>query len=154
MERLAADRPVLIILEDAHWADPTTRELLELVVHRVEALPILLIATSRPEFHVPWIDRVGVTLMTLSRVGRRQAIAIAAQVAGAAALNHELLDRIVVQAEGIPLFIEELTKSVVERASASPTAQPIVSIPQTLQASLMRAWIAFPARNSLHNVGQ
>jgi class 3 adenylate cyclase/tetratricopeptide (TPR) repeat protein len=137
LERLAADRPVLIILEDAHWADPTTRELLELVAHRVEALPILLIATSRPEFHVPWIDRVGVTLMTLSRVGRRQAIAIAAQVAGAAALNHELLDRIVVQAEGIPLFIEELTKSVVERTSASPTAQPIVSIPQTLQASLM-----------------
>jgi class 3 adenylate cyclase/predicted ATPase len=153
LERLAADRPVLIILEDAHWADPTTRELLEFVVNRVEALPILLIATSRPEFHVPWIDRVGVTLMTLSRVGRRQAIAIAAQAAGPAGLNHELLDRIVVQAEGVPLFIEELTKSVVERTSSSPTAQPIVSIPQTLQASLMARLDRLPSAKFVAQCG-
>ncbi len=134
---LTASRRVLIVLEDAHWADPTTRELLELMVDEIEALPILLIATSRPGFRVPWTDHVGVTLMTLSRVGRRHAVTIAAQVAGASALDHKLLDRIAVQAEGIPLFIEELTKSVVERASAPATAQPIVSIPQTLQASLM-----------------
>jgi len=133
---LAASRPVLIILEDAHWSDPTTRELLELVMNGIEALPILLIATSRPEFRIPWIDHAGVTLMTLSKVGRRQAIAIAGQIAGAS-LNDELLDRIAIQAEGVPLFIEELTKSVVEKANASTTAQPIVSIPQTLQASLM-----------------
>src|ERR1700730_4694690 len=137
LRHLAASRPVLIILEDAHWSDPTTRELLELMMNGIEALPILLLATSRPEFHVPWTDHVGVTLMTLSKVGRRQAVAIAAQIAGAAALNDELLHRIAIQAEGVPLFIEELTKSVVERANASTTAQPIVSIPQTLQASLM-----------------
>jgi class 3 adenylate cyclase/predicted ATPase len=153
LKYLAASRPVLMILEDAHWADATTRELLELAINGIEALPVFVIATSRPEFHVPWTDRVGVTLMTLSKVGRKQAIAIAGYVAGVAALNEDLLDRIATQAEGVPLFIEELTKSVVERANSSTTTQRIVSIPQTLQASLMARLDRLPSAKFIAQCG-
>jgi class 3 adenylate cyclase/predicted ATPase len=136
LERLATGRPTLIILEDAQWADPTTRELLDLAVDRLRSHPILLVMTFRPDFEAPWIGQIGVTLITLNRLGRRDAAAIATRI-GSVTLPRELLDWIVNQSDGVPLFIEELTMSVVEHRLAAPEGAPVRTVPRTLQGSLM-----------------
>jgi class 3 adenylate cyclase/tetratricopeptide (TPR) repeat protein len=137
LERLAIVRPTLIILEDAHWADPTTRELLDLTVDRLRSHPILLVMTFRTEFAAPWIGQIGVTLITLNRLGRRDAAAIATRIDSSSTLPRELLDWIVNQSDGVPLFIEELTMSVVEDRLAAPEGAPVRTVPRTLQGSLM-----------------
>src|SRR3954468_8894912 len=114
LERLTRRRPVLFIFEDAHWADPTSLELLERVAERVRRLPVLLILTHRPDFEPPWTGESQVTSLTLSRLGRRESAALTERVAGGKALPTEILDRIVEHTDGIPLFIEELTKTLLE----------------------------------------
>jgi class 3 adenylate cyclase/tetratricopeptide (TPR) repeat protein len=148
LEALAREQPVLMVFEDIHWIDPTSRELLDLTLARIERLPILLIATFRPEFHPPWIGQAHVTMMVLSRLGRREGAVLVRQLAGnAAALPGELLDEIIERTDGVPLFLEEVTKAVLEAAEATggDGAQQMISIvpgarsavPVTLQASLM-----------------
>ena len=114
MSNLARKEPVLILFEDAHWSDPTSIELLDAVIEQVPALPVLLIVSYRPEFVAPWFDRPNVSLMALSRLDRRDATALAAQVVKDRVLSSPLLERIVLQSDGVPLFIEELTRAVLE----------------------------------------
>ena len=114
LERLARQKPVVMIFEDAQWIDPTSRELLDLTIERVRSLPVLLIVTFRPEFEPPWIGQEQVSLFTLNRLDRRDRIALVHQVAGGRSLPDEVVAQIADRADGIPLFVEELTKSVLE----------------------------------------
>ena len=128
--------PVLIAFEDVHWSDPTSLELLTLIVERMPALPILLIITHRPEFQPPWAGQPHVTSMTLNRLGKRERMALVEHVSGGKALPPALVEQIVQRTDGVPLFVEELTKAVLESNELDLPAQQI-AIPPTLQASLM-----------------
>src|SRR5271168_1656374 len=145
LEAEARQRPVLMVFEDAHWIDPTSRELLDLTVDRVRHLPVLLAITFRPEFQPPWGGRSHVTGLALNRLGERDGEALVQTLAGNAALSPEIVAEIVERTDGVPLFVEELTKAVLESAgqgdrvgavlaTTSPAAQ---SVPATLHASLM-----------------
>jgi predicted ATPase len=110
---LAAQRPVLMVFEDAHWIDPTSREILDLAVKRAPSLPVLLIITFRPEFTPAWTGSAHVTSLVLDRLSRPQVTALVAQVSGKP-LPARVVEQIVAKSDGVPLFIEELTKAVVE----------------------------------------
>jgi class 3 adenylate cyclase/predicted ATPase len=131
LEGLAHEQPVLMVFEDAHWVDPTSRELLDLTIERIRDLPVLLIVTFRIEFQPPWTGQPQVMMLTLNRLDRRDRSALVAQIAGGKALPDEVVDLIVERTDGVPLFIEELTKSVLE------SGVPLVGIPTTLHDSLM-----------------
>ena len=112
--QLAAQKPVLIVLEDAHWVDPTTHELFDILIERIRALPVLLIITYRPEFVPPWLGQSHVTVLTLNRLGRSDNIAVIRQVAKGTDFPPVLLEKIVTRSDGVPLFIEEMTKSILQ----------------------------------------
>ena len=131
LESLARQQPVVMVFEDAHWIDPTSRELLDLTVERVRTLPVLLIMTFRLEFQPPWTGQPQVTMLALNRLDRRDRAALVAQIAGVEALPDEVVAQIAERTDGVPLFIEELTKSVLE------SGVPAVGIPTTLHDSLM-----------------
>jgi class 3 adenylate cyclase len=145
VEGLASRRPVLMVFEDVQWSDPTTQESLDLLIDRVSALRVLVILTFRPEFSPPWIGRPHVTMLTLNRLAPRQRVAIITHVAGGKALPKEIADQIVDRTDGVPLFVEELTKAVVESGILAETGDryrvmaPTASlaIPTSLQASLL-----------------
>ena len=142
---LAARQPLLMVLEDAHWIDPTTRELFDLIIDRVRDLPVLLIMTYRPEFNPPWLGQSHVTALTLNRLGRRENAALIKQVAEGKDLPLALQEQIITRTDGIPLFIEEVTKSVLESgilheeggAYVLEGPLPVVAVPSSLQASLI-----------------
>jgi predicted ATPase len=145
VEGLAARQPVLMLFEDAQWSDPTSLELLDLIVDRVPALPVLLIITFRQEFTAPWTGRPHVTSLALNRLAPRQRAEMIAGVTGGKALPAEIAAQIIDRTDGVPLFVEELTKAVVEsgiltdagdRYSATDPV-PALAIPATLQASLL-----------------
>ncbi|HEX6016309.1 MAG TPA: hypothetical protein VFY87_31790, partial [Geminicoccaceae bacterium] len=141
---LARHRPVLAVYEDVHWADPTTLELLDRVVDRVQALPALVLVTFRPEFAPRWTGRGHVTLLTLSRLGRREGATLVERVTGAKPLPAEVLEQIVAKTDGVPLFLEELTKAVLESGLLQDEGNsyvlsgplPPLAIPATLHDSL------------------
>jgi class 3 adenylate cyclase len=145
LEALSRRRPVLMVFEDAHWIDPTSRELIDLTVSRVLALPILLVITFRPEFQPPWSGQPHVTVLALNRLGQRQVTALVLGLAGNVPLGSDIVEEIADRTDGVPLFVEELTKAVLERAdqdnrvaavlSASPL--PGLAVPATLHASLI-----------------
>ncbi|UWU75466.1 AAA family ATPase [Bradyrhizobium huanghuaihaiense] len=142
---LAARRPVLALYEDVHWADPTLLELLDLLVDRVQGAPVLVLITFRPAFEPPWMRYAHVSALTLSRLSRRQGAAMVARLSGGKALPPAVLDQIVAKTDGVPLFVEELTRTVLETnllrdegdhyALAGPL--PPMAIPTTLQESLL-----------------
>ena len=144
-EGLSLREPVLIMFEDVHWSDPTTRELLDLLIERVSVIRALVIITFRPEFTPPWIGRPHVTMMNLNRLSRRQRGDMIVGVTGGKPLPKEIAEQIINRTDGVPLFIEELTKSVIESelvikagdhySVAGPTAP--LAIPSTLHASLL-----------------
>lgn len=140
---LTRHQPVLMIYEDVHWIDPSSHELLDRIVDRVAGLPVLLLITFRPEFQPPWSGQSHVTVLAFSRLGRRQAATLVQRVAGNKALPARTVEEIVTRTDGVPLFIEELTKAVLETASGADTsalAETSVSalaLPATLHASLM-----------------
>jgi TolB-like protein/class 3 adenylate cyclase/predicted ATPase len=145
LEGLARRQPMVVVFEDAHWIDPTSRELLDLAVERVGSLPVLLIVTFRPEFQPPWAGQPQVTMLTLNRLDRPNRTALVAQIAGGKALPGEVVVQIVDRTDGVPLFIEELTKSVLESGLLREEqdhyvldhALPRFAIPTTLHASLL-----------------
>jgi hypothetical protein len=115
LEGLARKQPVLMIFEDLHWIDPTSRELLDLVLARIDRLQVLLVATFRPEFQPPWVGHAHVTVMSLNRLGRSDGATMVQQLAGnAALLPQDLIAEIVERTDGVPLFVEEMTKAVLE----------------------------------------
>jgi predicted ATPase len=135
---------VLAVFEDVHWIDPTSREMLDLLVERVRSLPVLLIVTFRPEFRAPWADRPHVTNLALNRLGEREVATLVHEIAGNIAISADLIGEIVDRTDGVPLFIEELTKAVLEQGQATRMAallaaspSPGLAVPPTLQASLV-----------------
>jgi class 3 adenylate cyclase/predicted ATPase len=145
VEGLAARQPLLMLWEDIHWSDPTTLELLDLLIDRAAILRVLMILTFRPEFTPPWVGRPHVTLLSLNRLPPRHRAEMIAHVTGGKTLPTQIADQIIDRTDGVPLFIEELTKSVVESGWITDagdhysTTGPLVplAIPTTLQASLL-----------------
>ena len=140
----APQKPVLMILEDAHWADPTSLEVLGRTVDRIKTRPVLLIVTFRPEFNAPWAGRSHVTSLALNRRGERQTAAIIAHLVGNKELPTNVMAQIVERTDGIPLFVEEMTKAVLEAESqdavehlAGAVPSSALAVPASLQASLM-----------------
>ncbi|WP_423959138.1 AAA family ATPase, partial [Bradyrhizobium sp.] len=138
----ARQKPVLLIFEDLHWIDPTTQEVLDLFIRQIEHLPVLLIATFRPDFLPPWTDQPHVTMRILNRLSRHESEALVRQLAPKrASLPSELIGEIVERGDGVPLFLEEVTRTVVDAEpvdrSGSPAGRPSLSVPPTLHASLM-----------------
>ncbi len=128
------------IWEDLHWADPSTLELLGFIVEQAAISRLCLVLTFRPEFRPPWPLRSHFTQISLNRLGRRQVEEMAATVAGDHTLSPEVLQQVVVKTDGVPLFVEELTKSVVESvgsAGAQHAAPLPLAIPTTLHDALM-----------------
>ncbi len=140
---LARQRPMLVIFEDAHWIDPTSREQLDRVTDRVQGSSVLLLVTFRPEFLPPWTGQAHVTTLTLNRLGRSESATLVRRIAGDnGALSAQAVDEIVARTDGVPLFMEELTKAVVEAnggAKLVPSGTPasVRAVPATLHASLM-----------------
>jgi len=141
LEAVARRQPVLMVFEDAHWVDPTSRELLDLRVDRARRLAVLLIVTFRPEFQQAWSGQTHVTVLGLNRLGERDVTALVRGLAGNTPLGSQIVEEIVERTDGVPLFIEELTKAVLETGdrTAALTASPSVAsaIPATLHASLI-----------------
>ena len=145
LETLTRRGPVLMLFEDVHWADPTTLELLTLTVDRLQSLPILLIISFRPEYQPSWTGLPHVTMLTLNRLSQRERTVLVEHIAGGKKLPPGLLDQIVERTDGVPLFVEELTKAVLESEQLHDTGDRYVldqptqelAIPTTLQASLM-----------------
>jgi class 3 adenylate cyclase/predicted ATPase len=145
LEGLACQQPVLVVFEDAHWIDPTSRELLDLVVERVHSRPVLVIVTFRPEFQPVWIGQPHVTMLALNRLNRRDRTILVEQIADGKALPDDLVGQIADRTDGVPLFVEELTKSVLESGVLRDEgnryvldgALPPLAIPTSLHASLL-----------------
>ena len=142
---LARKRPVLQLYEDLHWADPSTLELLEMVVERARGLPILVVMTHRPQFSPPWSGQAHVTALPVNRLGRRQGAAMTLRVTGGKALPAEILDQILERTDGVPLFLEELTRTMIESGLMTDAGDhyeltgplPPLAIPANLHDSLM-----------------
>ena len=129
---LSAGEPVLIVLEDAHWIDPTTQELLTRLIDSIESARVLAIVTARPEFASPWAGRDHVASLALSRLGRTQCAEIVAGLAAAQSVTADLLEEILAKTDGVPLFVEELTRTITETQTPNR-----LTVPATLQDSLM-----------------
>ncbi|MFL5003022.1 MAG: AAA family ATPase [Xanthobacteraceae bacterium] len=143
---LARQTPIVVVFEDIHWADPTTRELLDLVIETADQFPVLFVITSRPELQPSWAARAHVTVRVLNGLDRREAALLVADLAGDRRLPEDVAERIVAHADGVPLFIEELTRTVLDAAPSGPTPDPLDrhgpplsadAVPVSLQASLM-----------------
>src|SRR5262249_1163786 len=144
-EGLARRQPILLSFEDAHWADATSLELLDLTVERVRQLPVLALFTFRPEFEAPWIGPPNVSTLTLGRLNRSNCESVGGRGSGGRPVPAEVTEEIVVKTDGNPLFVEELTKTVLEAGILVEDAEgyrlngplPPLAIPATLQDSLM-----------------
>ena len=142
---LSRQNPVVAVFEDVHWVDPTSRELLDLMIDRVPRMSVLLIVTGRPEFQPNWAGHPHVTLLALNRLGGRDVAALVQGLAGNVSLASEVVEEIIERTDGVPLYVEELTKAVLELSeqedrlatvlSASPVAA--LAVPATLYAALI-----------------
>jgi class 3 adenylate cyclase/predicted ATPase len=144
VETFARKNPVLMIFEDVHWADPTSLELFGRGVNRIVNLPVLLLITFRPEFEPPWVGQSHVTTLTLNRLTPGEIEAMIDQVAGNKPLPANVREEVVARTDGIPLFVEEMTKAVLEAGSAGAAQQavtaaprPAFAVPASLHASLL-----------------
>jgi tetratricopeptide (TPR) repeat protein len=145
LEGLATRQPVFMLFEDLHWIDPTSLELLAAIVKHASQLRVLALTTARPEFTPPWPNYPHMTTIPLTRLGRRDGAALVERVTGGKTLPKEIMDEILVRTDGVPLFIEELTKTVLECGllqegdSQYVLERPLppLAIPTTLDASLL-----------------
>src|SRR5262249_21107084 len=144
VETFECKNPVLMIFEDAHWTDPTSLEAFGRTVDRIKSLRVLLIVTYRPEFEPPWIGRPYVTALTINRLGEREIAAIIEHVAGNKGLPANIRQDIIERTDGVPLFVEEMTKAVLEAEDEGATERAVaaipslsVAVPASLHASLM-----------------
>jgi class 3 adenylate cyclase/predicted ATPase len=145
IEAAARHHPILLTFEDVHWIDPSSHELLDRVVERATALPLLVLMTFRPGFQPPWVGPSHVTMLALSRLSRSEGSMLVHQVAGEHALTADMVSEIVLRTDGVPLFVEELTKAVLETRAdredgrQAPASSPVaaLALPATLHASIM-----------------
>jgi class 3 adenylate cyclase/tetratricopeptide (TPR) repeat protein len=144
LQRLAAQRPVVMLFEDIHWIDPTSLDLLDRTIALIAHLPVLLIVTCRPEHQPAWVGQPHVAMLHLNRLGRRDSADIIGEVARARPLPQTVIDQIIEHTDGVPLFVKELSRHVLESAPLRDTPDGYVldgplrpiAIPTTLQASL------------------
>jgi predicted ATPase len=161
MLRIAAQQPVLFVMEDLHWVDPTTLEFLTLVMDQGPTARILALWTFRPDFPTPWTGRSHLTQVTLPRLPRRQAAEMTDRVAHGKALPPEVVEQVVAKTDGVPLFVEELTKMVLESGLLREREQryelagplPPLAIPATLHDSLMARLDRLATVKSLAQLG-
>jgi class 3 adenylate cyclase len=144
LEALAQAKLVLMIFEDVHWIDPTSLEAIGRTVDRLRTLGVLLIVSYRPEFEPPWIGRPYVTALTLNRLGEREITAMIDRVTGNKALPESIRQDIIERTDGVPLFVEEMTKAVLEaenegeaQRTTAAVPSPALAVPASLHASLM-----------------
>ena len=145
VEALSQRQPLLMVFEDVHWMDPTSQELLDAFVPRLQRLPILLVITYRPEYTARWGEQAHVTPLVLNRLGRSQGAELVANLTGGKPLPQEVADQILAQTDGVPLFIEELTKSLLESKLLREAVDrytlevplPALGVPTTLRDSLI-----------------
>jgi predicted ATPase len=144
LEGLARRQPVLMVFEDLHWIDPTSREFLDLLFARVDRLPVLLVATFRPEFQPSWTGQSHVTAISLNRLGRGDGTVMIERLAGnTGLLRRDVIAEIIERTDGVPLFVEEMTKAVLEagaergREFVTSVPEARLGVPATLQASLV-----------------
>jgi predicted ATPase len=144
LEALSRSDPVLMIFEDVHWLDPTSIEVLGRTVERLRTLGVLLIITYRPEFDPPWIGRPHVTALNLNRLGEREIAAMIERVTRNQSLPESIRQDIMERTDGIPLFVEEMTKAVLEaqgegaaESTLATIPSPSIGVPASLHASLM-----------------
>jgi predicted ATPase len=141
-----------MLFEDAQWADPSSLELLDILIDGLAQLPILLAISFRIEFVARWIGRAGTGLIALSRLNRKESESLA-QMTADRVLGRDLLERIVAQTDGVPLFIEELTKAVLETSTDHNGTSLSLSVPSTLQASLMARLDRLSAARQVAQIG-
>jgi predicted ATPase len=145
MKRLAVHQPILMVYEDLHWIDPTSLELLSLAIEKIVDQPILLLATARPEFSPPWPNHRYTSMLSLNRLSRSDGEALIGGLARGKSLPPEVVNQIIWRTDGVPLFIEELTKTVLESGLLREATKrfelkgplPPLAIPSTLHASLL-----------------
>jgi class 3 adenylate cyclase/predicted ATPase len=144
METLSRQKPVLMIFEDAHWADPTSLEAFSRNVDRIRTLRVLLLVTFRPEFDAPWVGRPHVTALIVNRLAEHEAGAMIDRIIGNRLLSASIRQDIIERTDGIPLFVEEMTKAVLEAGSETAAARavaavpsPALAVPASLYAPLM-----------------
>jgi class 3 adenylate cyclase/predicted ATPase len=139
----SVQRPTLCIFEDAHWLDPSTLELLELIISRIDHARVLLIVSCRPEFHPTWISHANTTIHSLTRLSHTEVKAMIRDILRGGSMPQPLLDQIIEKADGVPLYIEELTNSMLSaplrtRSTFEGTARPaLLRVPDTLSDALM-----------------
>ena len=144
IETLSRQKPVMMILEDAHWVDPTSLEAFGRAIDRIRRLKVLLLVTFRPEFDVPWVARPYVTALIVNRLAEHEAGAIIDRIAGNKPLSAGIRQDIIERSDGIPLFVEEMTKAVLEAGGEIAAERAIaalpsraLAVPASLHASLM-----------------
>jgi predicted ATPase len=160
IEVLAGQNPVLMIFEDAHWTDPTSLEVLGRVVARIPTLRVLLLVTFRPEFEAPWTGQPHVTTLTINRLTQRDVGAMIDRVAGNKLIPASVRQDIIERTDGIPLFVEEMAKAVLEaesegeaRRTAAAVPSPALAVPASLHASLMARLDRLGAAKEVAQIG-
>jgi class 3 adenylate cyclase/predicted ATPase len=160
LQALIGQTPVLMLFEDAHWTDPTSLELLGRIVERLRGLRVLLIVTFRPEFEPPWMGRSHVTFLSINRLGEREIAAMIDHIVGNKLIPANTQQDIIERADGVPLFIEEMTKAVLEAMSEGAAERaiaaipsPSVAVPASLHASLMARLDRLGAAKEIAQVG-
>ena len=136
-QRMASEQPILVVVEDAHWIDPTSQQLADLLVGMIRQLPVLVVVTCRPEYRRAWQDELHAARLELKPIATRDAEALIKHIAGGGDLPGSVVRGIAERADGVPLFIEELTKTVLDRNAADSAAHKTLAIPSSLHASLM-----------------
>jgi class 3 adenylate cyclase len=159
--RRAQKQPVMLIVEDLHWIDPTTLEYLNMLVEEIDTAPILAVFTCRPDFRAPWADNLNVTVVDVKRLPSDAAAELTHQVAQGKSLPAQVMAEVVSKTDGVPLFIEELTKMLLESALLEERQDhyaltgplPPLAIPNTLQDSLMARLDRLSAIKGLAQLG-
>ena len=159
--RIAAQQPVLFVMEDLHWVDPSTLEFLSFLVDQGPTARILALCTFRPDFSPPWTGRAHLTQVTLPRLPRRQAAEMVGRVAHGKTLPAEVMEQVIARTDGVPLFVEELTKMVLESGLLQEREEryeltgplPPLAIPTTLHDSLMARLDRLAAVKALAQLG-
>ena len=160
-EAVARKQPSVMLYEDVHWADPTTLEVFDLLIDRVRNFPLLIVLTHRPEFQSRWAQHGHLVGLNLSKLTRAQSSSMVSKVTGGKALPADLLERILAKTDGVPLFVEELTKSILESGELKEAADRYeyigsahsITIPATLRDSLMARLDRFMPVKEIAQVG-
>ncbi|MDM0106333.1 AAA family ATPase [Variovorax sp. J22R24] len=160
-EATARRHPSVMLFEDVHWADPTSLEVLDLLIDRVRTIPLLIVLTHRPEFQSRWSEQGHVSALNLSKLSRAQGAALVSRLAGGKALPEALLEEILARTDGVPLFLEELTKAIFESGELTEKvdhyafrgAASGITIPATLRDSLMARLDRFNPVKDIAQIG-